>query len=271
MKPVQFEQATRTLGYTVAGRKVPVVRDHRRGETVSCWKLNALERIFALFTGRVWLRVMSLAPPPSSMQVRSPFVAPSGAPGKREPISAKQLLRWVKRLGKAAVVAAALAAPAAALPTQVLHVATSPDGQWRVEVADFASTTKFELWATPTGGARRKIGTAAAHDYDVFEALISSDSRRVVYRYGRTATGESHLYSTPIDRLQGVRISPPPTDGGRVGHGIALTWGGLHVRYPYAEQQGGIENQRIVGVTGGRIFVPIFVDGFESGNQGAWK
>jgi hypothetical protein len=177
----------------------------------------------------------------------------------------------VRRSVGIVLAALALAASTPALATQVLHVATSPDGQWRVEVADFASATKFELWATPTGGARRKIGTAAAHDYDVFEALISSDSRRVVYRYGRTATGESHLYSTPIDRLQGVRISPPPAEGGRVGHGIAPAWGGLFVGYRYAEQQGGPESPRIVGVAGGRIFVPIFVDGFESRSTGAWR
>lgn len=161
---------------------------------------------------------------------------------------------------------------AEAFGAQTIATQISPDGQWRVEIADHSSLSKFELWATPTtGGARRKIGTAAAHDYDVFEALISSDSRRVVYRYGRTATGESHLYSTPIDRLQGTRISPPPTDGGRVGHGIALEWGGLFVRYRYAEQQGGPESPRIVGVAGGRIFVPIFVDGFESRSTGAWR
>ena len=195
----------------------------------------------------------------------------SGAPGKRGPLSTWQLPRWVKRRGKAAVLALALAAPAEAWDVRVLHVAQSHDGQWRVELADYASVTKFELWATPTGGTRRRIGTSAAADYDVFECLISADSRRVVYRYGRTATGESHLYSTPIDRLQGVRISPPPSQGGRVGHGIALEWGGLFVGYRYAEQQGGPESPRIVSVHGGYSYHELFADGFEDGTRGAWR
>lgn len=175
-------------------------------------------------------------------------------------------------LAIACFIASAFLFAALVYGAQTIAVQTSPDGLWRVEIADHTQQSKFELWSTPSvGGVRRRIGHTVPHDHDVFEFVISSDSRRVAYRQGRTATGESHLYSTPIDRLQGVRISPPPTDGGRVGNGIALAWGGLFVRYRYAEQQGGPESPRIVGVAGGRIFVPIFVDGFESRSAGAWR
>lgn len=157
---------------------------------------------------------------------------------------------------------------------QTVWTQISPDGLWRVEItAATATTPRFELWSTSTvNGVRRKIGHTVPHDHDVFEALISSDSGRVAYRQGRTATGESHLYSTPIDRAAGAIISPPVALGGRVGQGIALTCGGMFVQYPYAEIQGGPEVTRVTHVAGGAAKCPlIFADGFESGNKGAWQ
>lgn len=180
--------------------------------------------------------------------------------------------KWTRVIAYVCFALGALAFASLCSGAQILATQTSPDGQWRVTIEASTHPPKFELWSTPAvGGVRRRIGHTVPHDHDVFEFVISSDSRRVAYRQGRTATGESHLYSTPIDRLQGVLISPPPADGGRVGNGIALAWGGLFVRYRYAEQQGGPESPRIVGVAGGKIFVPIFVDGFESRSAGAWR
>ena len=73
MRPTQFAQSTGKLGYRVGGREVPVTREWP-DVTVSCWRLNALERIFVLFTGRVWLRVKHpSAQPPAALQVRNPF------------------------------------------------------------------------------------------------------------------------------------------------------------------------------------------------------
>lgn len=73
MRPTKFEQATGKLGYRVGGHEVPVTREFP-DVTVSCWRLNALERIFVLFTGRVWLRVKhQRAQPPAALQVRNPF------------------------------------------------------------------------------------------------------------------------------------------------------------------------------------------------------
>lgn len=73
MRPKQFKQATGRLGYKVGGREVPVTRVFP-DETVSCWSVNLLERIFVLFTGHIWLRVKSqTAQPPAALQVRDPF------------------------------------------------------------------------------------------------------------------------------------------------------------------------------------------------------
>lgn len=156
---------------------------------------------------------------------------------------------------------------------QTVWTQISPDRLWRVEITAATTTTpRFELWSTSTvNGVRRKIGHTVPHDHDVFEALISSDSRRVVYRQGRTATGESHLYSTPIDRSAGALISPPLSQGGRVGARIALEPGGHRVRYRYAAQAGDIEEPRIVSVAGGHSYRELFADGFEGRTTGAWR
>jgi hypothetical protein len=44
----------------------------KRGEVVSCWKLSFIERIIVLFTGRVWLSLLSFNKPltPSLLAVK---------------------------------------------------------------------------------------------------------------------------------------------------------------------------------------------------------
>lgn len=155
---------------------------------------------------------------------------------------------------------------------QTIATQVSPDGLWRVELYAATTTTpKFELWSTSTiNGVRRRIGHPVPSDHDVFEFVISGDSARVVYRQGRTATGESALYSTPIDRSAGALISPPAAQGGRVGARIALEPGGHRVRYRYAAQAGDIEEPRIVSVVGGYSYRELFADGFESRGVTKW-
>lgn len=161
----------------------------------------------------------------------------------------------------------------AAYGARVIASQISPDGLWRVELHSATTTTpRFELWSTSTiNGVRRRIGHVVPHDHDVFEFLISGDSSRVAYRQGRTATGESHLYSTPIDRSAGALISPPVSQGGRVGARIALEPGGHRVRYRYAARAGDIETPRIVSVAGGYSYRECFNDGFNGGTTGAWR
>lgn len=155
---------------------------------------------------------------------------------------------------------------------QTIAVQTSPDGLWRVEIADHTSASRFELWSTPpVGGVRRKIGSTVPHDHDVFEIVISADSKRVVYRQGRTATGESRLYSTRIDAAGGTLISQPLPADGRVSAGIALTSGGMSVRYRWSAVAGAAGDYYAVNVYGGTILRELFADGFESGNAGAWQ
>lgn len=161
----------------------------------------------------------------------------------------------------------------AAYGTQSLSPKTSPDGLWRVEIGDYTSASRFELWSTPSvGGVRRKIGHAVPSDYDVFEFVISADSFRVVYRQGRTATGESKLYTTRIDAASGALISQPIPPAGRVGAFVESWRGGTHARYRWSAEPGELGALYVVSVYGGAIRPSrIFNDGFEMGNMGEWR
>ncbi|MEO8195578.1 MAG: hypothetical protein ABI689_02525 [Thermoanaerobaculia bacterium] len=165
---------------------------------------------------------------------------------------------------------AATAAPAD--NARILQTAVSPDGRWQVELADYAQPLKFELWTTPvSGGERQKIGGIVPFDNDVSEFLISSDSTRVVYRQGRTATGDWLLYSTPIYNQSGHRICQTMTLGGAVEHGIFPVLDGNYVRYradPYVDEQ---YLWFVVPVGGGTILNYLFANGFESGGIEAWQ
>ena len=43
-------------------------------KVISCWQLTLWERIFILFTGRIWLGVAGTAQPPVWLDIESPFI-----------------------------------------------------------------------------------------------------------------------------------------------------------------------------------------------------
>lgn len=149
-----------------------------------------------------------------------------------------------------------------------IQVATSPDGQWRVELSDFASATKFELYSTPAvGGARRRISGDVPFDNDVAEFVISPDSRRVAFRKGRTATGAWGLYSVAIS---GGAVTPLSSGLPYVEPGYTVTSADVHALC--TEVAGGSLVPFVVSIMGGARREPgIFSDGFESGNTGGWR
>ena len=165
-----------------------------------------------------------------------------------------------------------VAAQVQAYTVRVLASALSPNGRWRIELADYAVETRFELWATPAkGGQRLKIGGPVPFDHDVSEFLISGDSARVAYRQGRTATGEWLLYSTPISGQIAIRICQWMPLGGAVDQGVTLVMNGSRVRFradPVLDEQFW---WFIVPVDGGAIVGELFTDGFESGGSAAWR
>lgn len=148
----------------------------------------------------------------------------------------------------------------------------SPDHLWRVEIADNDSRLKFELYSTPLGtGVRRKISGTTITDYDVADFLISPDSTRVVFRKGRTATGDWQLYSTPINVGVPVRLSTGMAyveelrfDGYRVP--------GPDVHFRATVVAGGPLAWSVAPMTGGMVRpLLVFADGFEGGTTGGWR
>lgn len=184
-------------------------------------------------------------------------------------MTSRKILRAVLLVLAANLLAAAAAQ---AYTVRVLKTAISPNGRWRVELADHAVETRFELWATPAkGGQRLRIGGPIPFDHDVSEFLISGDSARVVYRQGRTATGEWLLYSTPISGQTATRICQWMPLGGAVDQGIALVMNGSHVRFRADPVIDELFSWFIVPVSGGSIASELFADDFESGATEAWN
>jgi len=174
---------------------------------------------------------------------------------------------------------AALCSGAPTYTPTVAATRISPDGQWRVEVADYRARQVFELWATPSvGGVRRQIGRTVPALQDVrTDLLISADSRTVAYVQGETASGSNYrLWSTPIDRLAGVVISQPsPQSAAGFWLPLLSVCSGREVKFRSDPIIDELFDDYVVRFAGGEIRAwdecSIFRDGFESGNAGAWR
>ncbi len=70
MKSIQFKESNKTYAKNQAPYKpIDVLED--TGQVVSCWNLSILERLKVLFTGKVWLCLLTFGKPltPSKMSV----------------------------------------------------------------------------------------------------------------------------------------------------------------------------------------------------------
>ena len=88
MKPIIFKECNDYLLYEdVAGEKeksLPVYRDSRH--TISRWEMSWLERLSALFTGKIWLLVKTNGAPHHPIHIRgagTPFARIVGCRRKR--------------------------------------------------------------------------------------------------------------------------------------------------------------------------------------------
>ena len=150
----------------------------------------------------------------------------------------------------------------------------SPDGQWRIELADYRVHQVFELFATPSiGGTRRQIGQRVPVLSDIRnDFVISSDSTKVAYEQGETASGVNHrLWSTNIDRMNGRVISQQPAQNG-VGFDFPIQKiSGDRVRFrsdPFVDESFAFY---VTPMGGGPIQQEVFSDGFESGGVTRWN
>ena len=97
MKPTEFKHQNIIFAkdqpeYT----PLPALRlDSKNGEVISCWKMSLKERLIVLFTGRVWLSLLSFNKPltPSFMAVKRKEVY-------HHPDDAKSLVNKVKKIFK---------------------------------------------------------------------------------------------------------------------------------------------------------------------------
>ena len=73
MKPIEFKDQTTVFAENQPeyGNLPALKIDSSQGEVISCWKMTLTERIKVLFTGKVWLNLMSFNKPltPSFMSV----------------------------------------------------------------------------------------------------------------------------------------------------------------------------------------------------------
>jgi hypothetical protein len=66
MKPTKFKQQNITFANKQTSHiAIPAFKHpfDPRGEVVSCWKMNLWERIKVLFTGRIWVSLLSFNQP----------------------------------------------------------------------------------------------------------------------------------------------------------------------------------------------------------------
>jgi hypothetical protein len=181
---------------------------------------------------------------------------------------------WLPALIAAVLTVGPGATSAFADPIHVLESCASPNGAWRVELADQHIPFTYELFSTDLAtGLSRKIGKPTAPYEDVVPGfLISASSRRVIYTQRNSALGtDRQLYSAAIDGINWTRISPPMVPGGGVEPGFQLVWGGMYVRFladPYVDEH---YSWFVVHIAGGPVLGEIFTDDFESGATAAWS
>jgi len=77
MEPIKFKEQTLTYAENQPEYNPLPAHKDMFGRVTSCWKLTFRERIKILFTGKIWLILLSFNKPltPSLLKVDYPFVA----------------------------------------------------------------------------------------------------------------------------------------------------------------------------------------------------
>lgn len=81
MKPVPFPEQTHVIGKDRPEYQPLPAHMAPDGLVVSCWRLSWRERLYLLFTGRLWLMQLTFNQPlqPQVVQVDPPFDRPRGS------------------------------------------------------------------------------------------------------------------------------------------------------------------------------------------------
>ena len=72
MKPIKFKEQNCIYAENQPEYLPLPAHKDEKGIVISCWKMTFLERLIALFTGKIWLSLMSFNKPltPSKMSVK---------------------------------------------------------------------------------------------------------------------------------------------------------------------------------------------------------
>jgi len=78
MKPIKFKEQNCVYGKDQSEyMPLPALKiQSENGEIISCWQMSLIERIYVLFTGKVWLSIMMFNKPlaPSFIAIKKSHV-----------------------------------------------------------------------------------------------------------------------------------------------------------------------------------------------------
>jgi hypothetical protein len=140
------------------------------------------------------------------------------------------------------------------MPPHVLQAEVTKDGAYRVELADYDTPKRYEIFSTRVAtGVRKRISAPMPagmppEGWDCASFILSTDQTRVVYRSGRAAFGDYILSSTPIYQQAAFRISGP--SGGQVFPGY-FAFAPASIVYSTDLIPGGPQTTWVVPVAGG--------------------
>jgi hypothetical protein len=83
MRPIPFEESNVTFAKDQPEYLPLPAHLTGAGEVITCWELTWLERIKLLFSGKIWLRVLTFGKPlqPQLPEIENPFVAQQATGG----------------------------------------------------------------------------------------------------------------------------------------------------------------------------------------------
>jgi len=159
--------------------------------------------------------------------------------------------------------------PILAVQPRVLQEVVTTGGGWKIELADYAEPTHFELWSTrlsPPGARIRISKPTTGQGWDVatgFVVIEGPRTWRAVYEIGQIAQGIHDLRAVDIDNG-----SPELVDNLVVPGYVRF---GKNKVVLGSEIEAGGRVQWWLSDTHGSNVPTIFSDGFENGGRARWN
>lgn len=154
---------------------------------------------------------------------------------------------------------------------RVLQSVVTDGGGWKIELADYAEPTHFELWSTrlsPPGPRIRISQQTTGQGWDVstgFVVIQSDRTWRAVYELDQIAQGIHDLYAVDVDGGRRERVDNLVAP-------VYVRFGTEKVTFGSEVVAGGQVQWWITTTQPSAQLVPvIFADGFENGGRARWQ